>query len=161
VGADSLRAFLRGQAEVARENGRTPMQWSAGRNAGFTTGSPWLPVNDNHDVINVESAERDTGSVLHYFRRMVRLRRAEPALVYGRYQLLDRDNPEVFAYTRSLGGRTLLVALSFSATGGRMTLPAGRSAGRTLINNLATSPVRGDSLALGPYQAVVLELTRR
>ena len=161
VSADSLAAFVRGQAEVARENGRTPMQWTAGAQAGFTTGMPWLPVNGNHDVINVEAAERDTSSVLHYFRRMVALRRAEPTLVYGRYQLLDRDNPDVFSYTRTLNGRTLLVALSFSQRGGRTAVPAGRTVRRALINNLATSPVQGGALVLQPYQAVVLELARR
>jgi oligo-1,6-glucosidase len=161
VSADSLRAYLRGQAEVSRENGRTPMQWTAGRNAGFTTGTPWLAVNDNHDAINVVAAERDTGSVLHYFRRMVALRRAEPTLVYGRYRLLDRANPDVFAYTRTLNGRTLMVALDFSAAGGHTMVPPGYAAGKTLINNLATSPVHGASLALEPYQAVVLELKPR
>ncbi len=160
VSEDSLRAFVRGQAEVSRDNGRTPMQWTAGPNAGFTTGTPWLPVNTNHDVINVEAAERDSGSVLHYFRRMVALRHAKPTLVYGRYQLLDRDNPEVFSYTRALNGRTLLVALSFSTTGGRAAVPAGYTVGRTLINNLAASPVQGSTLVMQPYQAVVMELRK-
>ena len=166
VSEDSLRAFVRGQAEVARENGRTPMQWTAGPNAGFTTGTPWLGVNANHATINVAAAERDTGSVLHYFRRMVALRRAEPTLVYGRYELLDRDNPDVFAYTRTLGGRTLLVALSFDTAGGRTAVPAGYTVRRTLINNLPSSPVQGGGgqgglLVLRPYQAVVMELGKQ
>jgi oligo-1,6-glucosidase len=81
-------------------------------------------------------------------------------LVYGRYQLLDRENPEVYAYTRGLGGRTLMVALSFSPGGGRTALPPGYTSGRILINNLAGSPLRGTRLELAPYQAVVLELTK-
>ncbi len=153
-----LREFLAAQAEVSRDNGRTPMQWSADANAGFTRGTPWIRINPDYRTVNVAAAERDTGSVLHYFRRLIRLRKAEPVLVYGRYQLLDRGNPEVFAYTRSLSGRTLMVALSFSRTGGRTSLAAGYSAGKILMNNLAQSPVRGTELLLGPYQAVVLEL---
>jgi oligo-1,6-glucosidase len=108
--------------------------------------------------VNVAAQERDTGSVLHYFRRMIRLRQSDPLFVYGAYRLLDRENPEVFAYTRSLNGRTVMVALSFSMNGGRTGVPAGYTAGPTLINNLGGSPVNGGKLVLQPYQAVVLEL---
>lgn len=155
-----LRQFLGAQAEVSRDNGRTPVQWSGDTNGGFTGGKPWIRVNPDYRTVNVAEEERDTGSVLHYFRRMIRLRQIEPVLVYGRYQLLDRENPEVFAYTRSLNGRTLMVALSFSVRGGRTGLPAGYAAGKTLINNSATSPVHGAQLVLEPYQAVVLELKK-
>jgi oligo-1,6-glucosidase len=153
-----LRAFLAGQAEVSRDNGRTPMQWTGDCNAGFTGGMPWIRINPDYRVVNVAVEERDTGSVLHYFRRMIQLRKSEPALVYGRYQLLDRENPEVYAYTRTLKGRTLMVALSFSAKGGHTALPAGYGPGETLINNFASSPLQGAELVLRPYQAVVLEL---
>jgi oligo-1,6-glucosidase len=153
-----LREFLAGQAEVSRDNGRTPMQWTGDTNAGFTTGTPWIRVNPDHRTVNVAVEESDTGSVLHYFRRLIRLRKSEPVLRYGRYRLLDRENPDLFAYTRSLDGRTLMVALSFSPAGGRTALPAGFTTGRVLMNNLAKSPVQGGQLVLGPYQAVVLEL---
>jgi oligo-1,6-glucosidase len=153
-----LGEFLAAQAELSRDNGRTPMQWSADTNAGFTTGVPWIKVNPDYRAINIAAEERDTSSVLHYFRRLIRLRKAEPVLVYGRYQLLDRGNPDVFAYTRSLNGRTLMVALSFSPRGGRTALPAGYAVGKTLINNFPGSPVRGADLMLEPYQAVVVEL---
>ncbi len=153
-----LREFLASQAEVSRDNGRTPIQWTADTNAGFTGGTPWIRINPDYRTVNIAAEERDTSSVLHYFRRMIRLRKSEPVLVYGRYHLLDRENPEVFAYTRSLNGRTLMVALSFSAKGGRTALPAGYAPGKTLINNVAGSPVQGAELVLKPYQAVVLEL---
>jgi oligo-1,6-glucosidase len=153
-----LKEFLAAQAALSRDNGRTPMQWTADTNAGFTAGAPWIRINPDYRTVNVAAEERDSSSVLHYFRRMLRLRKSEPTLVYGKYQLLDRENPEVFAYTRSMNGRTLMVALSFSPTGGRTALPGGKTAGEILANNLATSPVRGPELVLGPYQAVVLEL---
>jgi oligo-1,6-glucosidase len=153
-----LRDFLTAQAEVSRDNSRTPMQWTADSNAGFTGGIPWIRVNPDYRTVNVAAEERDTGSVLNYFRRMVQLRRAEPVLLYGRYQLLDRENPDVFAYTRSLNGRTLMVALSFSPVGGSTALPTGYAAGKTLMNNFAESPIQGAQLVLKPYQAVVLEL---
>jgi len=155
-----LKEFLAAQADVSRDNGRTPMQWSADSNAGFTRGTPWIRLNPDYRAVNVAAEEGDTGSVLQYVRRMIRLRRSEPALVYGRYRLLDRDNPDVFAYTRTLQGRTLMVALSFSQRGGRTPIPDGYSAGKVLISNLAASPVREAQLVLEPYQAVVLELQK-
>ena len=153
-----LREFLAAQAELSRDNGRTPMQWSADSTAGFSGGTPWIRVNPDYRTVNVAVEERDTGSVLQYFRRMIKLRKSEPTLVYGRYTLLDRANPEVFAYTRRLGARTLMVALSFSPRGGRTALPRGYTIGKTLINNSVASPVQGVQLVLQPYQAVVLEL---
>jgi oligo-1,6-glucosidase len=155
-----LAGFLVAQAEVSRDNGRTPMQWTAGANAGFSTATPWIRVNPDHARVNVEAEEQAPDSVLSYFRRLVQLRKAEPDLVYGAYQLLDRDNPDVFAYTRSLDGRSLMVALSFSASGGHTAIPAGQAPGKVLINNLATSPVQATQVVLAPYQAVVLELNR-
>jgi oligo-1,6-glucosidase len=153
-----LKKFLASQAEVSRDNGRTPMQWSGDTNAGFSRGRPWIRVNPDYRSINVAAEERDSGSVLNYFRQMIRLRKSDPLLVYGRYRLLDRGNPQVYTYTRSFNGRTLIVALSFSRTGGRTAVPAGYRAGRILINNVAVSPIRGGQLVLQPYQAVVLEL---
>jgi oligo-1,6-glucosidase len=91
---------------------------------------------------------------------MIKLRKSNPVLVYGRFQLIDRANPDVFAYTCSLNGRTLMVALSFSKAGGRTSLPAGYSAGKILISNLEGSPLHDAQLVLEPYQAVVLELQK-
>ncbi len=156
-----LQAFLAAQAEVSRDNGRTPMQWTAGANAGFSKEAPWIRLNPDHASVNVEAEETDKDSVLHYFRRMVQLRRREPVLVYGAYRLLDRDNADVFAYTRRREARTVMVALSFSTSGGRTALPAGYAAGDVLMNNITASPVRGAELVLAPYQAVVVELNEK
>ena len=96
-------------------------------------------------------------------RRLARLREVqlrELGALVVEMRRLDRENPEVFAYTRNLNGRTVMVALSFSPAGGRTALPAGYAAGKLLMNNLATSPVQGSQLVLGPYQAVVLDLRK-
>ena len=127
-----LREFLdrAGGTEAGTKRARRPFQWSADSNAGFTTGAPWIRVNPDYRTVNVAAEERDRESVLQYFRRMIRLRKAEPVLVYGRYQLLDRENPELFAYTRTLDGRTLMVALSFGhPRAGAPRLPPGYRAG--------------------------------
>ena len=100
-----LREFLAAQAEVSRDNARTPMQWTADTNAGFTGGVPWIKVNPDYRTVNVAAEERDTGSVLHYFRRMIQLRKSEPMLVYGRYPLLDPREPRGLCLHPSPRGR--------------------------------------------------------
>ncbi len=109
-----LKAFLEGQKQTSRENGRTPFQWDTTKNTGFTTGKPWLKVNPNYTIINAEAQEKDPNSTLNYFRTLVQLRKKEPAFVYGKYTLLDRENPNVFAYIRELEGKKILVLLNFS-----------------------------------------------
>ena len=98
-----------------RDNARTPMQWTAGAQAGFTRGTPWLPVHPNHLSINAEQARSDPDSVFHHYRRLIALRRELPVLVHGRYELLLPDHPRLYAYTRTLGEERLLVVCNFSA----------------------------------------------
>jgi oligo-1,6-glucosidase len=109
-----LKAYLENQKQTSRENGRTPFQWDTTLNSGFSTGKPWLKVNPNYTVINAEAQEKDPNSVLNYFRKLVQLRKLEPALIYGKYTLLDKENPAVFAYIREEGDKKLLVLLNFS-----------------------------------------------
>ena len=108
-----LQAFLKAQKIAARDNGRTPFQWDTTANAGFTTGTPWLKVNPNYTTVNVAAEDNNANSCLNYFRKMVKLRKDNPVLIYGKYALLDQDNPDVYAYTRELDGRKILVLLNF------------------------------------------------
>jgi len=157
IGGD-VDSFLRGQAEVSRDNSRTPMQWTAGNNAGFTDGKPWLKINPNKSFINVEASEKDPNSILNYVRKMIRLRKSTPTLVYGKYTLLDADNEEVYAYTRELDGEKLLVLLSFSNNGGSFKMPQGMQIEKFLINNYEEKPgIVNDNITLKPWQAVVLK----
>ena len=71
-----------------RDNARTPMQWTAGENAGFTTGTPWLPVNENHPFLNAEAELADPDSVFHYYRRLIALRKRYDVFRDGRFTLL-------------------------------------------------------------------------
>ena len=98
----------------SRDNARTPMQWTAERHAGFTTGTPWIGANPNHRTINVERARRNPDSVYHYYRRLIELRRANPVAVYGSYDLTAEAHEQVFAFTRTLSDDRLLVVLNFS-----------------------------------------------
>jgi oligo-1,6-glucosidase len=109
-----LKAFLENKKQTSRENGRTPFQWDATANGGFTTGKPWLKVNPNFTEINAAAQEKDPNSVLNYYRKLVKIRKASPVLQYGKYTLLDHDNPNVFAYARELEGKKVVILLNFT-----------------------------------------------
>ena len=112
-GLDPAEA-LAGIHAKSRDNARTPMPWTAAPGAGFTTGTPWLPLNANHTTINAEQALADPGSVFHLYRRMVALRREQPLLVHGRFELLAPEHPQLFAYLRRQGDEALLVLANWS-----------------------------------------------
>jgi oligo-1,6-glucosidase len=150
---------MKAQMEVARDNSRTPMQWNASMQAGFTTGTPWIKVNDNKATINVEAAEKDPNSILNYVRKMIKLRKDNPVLIYGKYTELDHTNEQVFAYTRELDSKKVLVLLSFNDAGGKFTLPAGMELGNEMINNYAEAlSNQNGMITLKPWQAVIVEL---
>jgi oligo-1,6-glucosidase len=145
----------------SRDNARTPMQWAGDPQAGFTTGTPWIKVNPNYPAINVAQAQADPDSILHYYRRLIRLRRAEPVIVHGRYDLLLPEHPQIYAFTRTLDADRLLVILNFSAEAPVFELPAGLpAAGPQLL--LANYPVEPEPnirrLTLRPFEARVYRL---
>lgn len=144
-----------------RDNARTPMQWDAGPNAGFTTGTPWIKVNPNYTEINAVQALADPNSVFHYYRQLIALRKANPVLVYGRYGLLLPDHEQIYAYTRTLGADRLLVICNFSKEEPVFELPAEVTfAGHELlIGNYAVDPAEDvRRFALRPYEARVYRL---
>jgi oligo-1,6-glucosidase len=106
--------FLKSHAKISRDNGRTPMQWNDTAQAGFTSATPWLAVNENYKTLNVEEQESEPDSVLNYFRNMIQLRKKHMTLVYGAFELVDEDNQQIFAYTRQLENEKFLVVLNFS-----------------------------------------------
>lgn len=97
-----------------RDNARTPMQWDATENAGFTDGAPWIGVNPNYPAVNVEQAMADENSILHFYRRLIALRAGSETLKYGDFHMLLPDDPHVFAYERSLRGERVIVCCNFS-----------------------------------------------
>lgn len=105
---------LRSLAVKSRDNARTPVQWDASANAGFTTGTPWIAVNPNHTGINAAAAVADPDSVFHHYRRLIELRHTLPVVVHGDYRLLAPAHEQVFAYVRSFDGERLLVVANLS-----------------------------------------------
>jgi len=110
-----LRQFIENQKMLARDNGRTPFQWDNSPNAGFTDGTPWIKVNPNYTSINVAAQEKDSNSVLNYFKKLIRIRKKELTLIYGKYTLLENANPNIYSYLRELNGKKILILLNFKA----------------------------------------------
>ncbi|MEO6040008.1 MAG: alpha-glucosidase C-terminal domain-containing protein, partial [Saprospiraceae bacterium] len=154
IGGD-LQKFMQRIKFESRDNGRTPFQWDNTANAGFTTSTPWIKVNSNYTTINAAAQESDPNSVLNYFRRMVQLRKQEPTLVYGKYTLLDAQNPDVYVYTRELNGRKLLILLNFKASAAAVNTGLDLVNAKVLMGNYSNAYTTGP---LKPYEAVVLEI---
>ncbi len=151
--------FFHSLARFSRDNSRTPFQWNATANAGFTTGTPWIKVNPNYVTVNEAAQNQDSASVLNHFRQAIRVRKQHPVLVYGQYQLLDRANPHIYAYTRTQGTEKVLVVLNFSSEKRNWALPPGlMPAGTPWLNNYPQALPAGPALALQPWQAVVVPL---
>lgn len=142
----------------SRDNGRTPMQWNAAKDAGFSTGKPWLPVNENHVAINVAAEEKNPNSVLGHFRKLTYLRRNNPVFVYGQYKLIQKGHPDIYAYTRTWEGDKILVLLNFKAGQAEIELPEAKLVGQTLIDNYDDVDIQDEIISLKPYQAVIFRL---
>ncbi|WP_324678293.1 alpha-glucosidase [Hymenobacter sp. GOD-10R] len=154
-----LALFLKRLNQSSRDNSRTPFQWDATANAGFTTGTPWIAVNPNYTTINEVAQDKDPASVLNYCRKALATRRQHKVLIYGKYQLLDEANPHIYAYTRTLGKEKVLIVLNFSPDKRSWSVPSTlKPSAQALLNNYPTLKV-SSVLALQPWQAVVLSLS--
>jgi oligo-1,6-glucosidase len=142
----------------SRDNARTPVQWSADAEGGFTTGTPWLQVNPNHTSINVV-ADRAAGdrSVFEHYRRLIALRHTSPTVALGDFVMVEPENPTLYAFTRSLGLETLLVVGNFSDDELEVPLLAQEdvSAGVLVHGNY---PERSFGSTLRPWEARVIRL---
>lgn len=134
-----------------RDNARTPMQWDSSDNAGFTSGEPWIKVNPNYTDIHAQDNLNNPESVFHHYRKLIQLRKDHEVIVYGDYELVFPDDPEVFAYTRTLNGTKVLVVCNFK--GNTIELPLHEHLAET--NQLLISNYAGELPLdeLRPYEA--------
>lgn len=141
----------------SRDNSRTPMQWSAAANAGFTQGTPWLTPAANYSEINAEVALADQHSVFWHYRDLISLRKAHPIFTQGDYQELLTGHPQIWAYARRANGQTLLVVSNFYGEPVEFTLPAELQCGqgRLLLGNYPDSPAQSQSGMLRPYESLI------
>ena len=135
----------------SRDNARTPMQWTAEQNAGFTTGKPWMPVNPNYTQVNAEAALADPDSVFFHYQKLIRLRKEYEVLRSGSFTLLCPEDEKIFAYTRDTDREHLLVVCNFSDENLDFDAPENFRGARMLLNNYPE-----ESRHLRPYEAAIL-----
>lgn len=151
IPAETVMGYIKA---VGRDNARTPMQWDASDNGGFTSGTPWLQVNKNYKTINAAEQVNDPDSVFAYYKKLIALRHTNEVMVNGVYDVLIPDHPQIYAYTRTLGDKQLLVLCNDSDT--NVAIPAElqekiHAAKNILIQNYKDT----DESTLRPYEAVV------
>lgn len=153
--------------EKGRDGERTPMQWSGGPNAGFTTGVPWNVIPDAYKTYNVADELKKPDSILNWYKQLLALRHTEPALLEGQYVPLNENDPDVLSYLRKTDGETIIVAINMSAVQQKINfdLPkpglSGMSA-KTLLTTQAS--LRNNSavteLTLEPFAAYIARITK-
>lgn len=150
----------------SRDNARTPMQWDSSPSAGFTAGTPWLHVNPNHaegreglKAVNVADELKDPDSVLHYYQRLIRLRKDPEyadTVVYGAFEPYMKEESRLMAFFRRGEGQTLLVIGNFRKEPRTVKLPG--AVKKTVLSNLPCKAAENGGITLSGYQAVVLEM---
>lgn len=137
---------------ISRDNARTPMQWDRSRNAGFTTGEPWIEVNPNYLLINAEEALQDTNSIFYYYQKLIALRKQYDIIVNGTFRGILEDDNAIYAYERILKNQRLVVACNFTDQKVACTLWDDEGEGEELISNYSEHK-KG---ILMPYEARVV-----
>lgn len=148
-----------------RDNSRTPMQWTAGHNAGFTTGTPWIGINENYTDINVEAQQHDVFSNLNFYKKMIQVRKNSETLLYGTYDLHDEDDATTYTYTRTMGNEQYVIICNFTPDQQKYNLPKTvmkRATHELILHNY--SVMEGDFIeytTLQPYETRVYKFTKK
>jgi len=148
-------AVLRGLRAMGRDNARTPVQWDASHAAGFTTGTPWMPVNPNHTWLNAQAQYDDPESVFHHYRQLIELRHTHPVVALGDFRMLLPDDPHVYAYQRTLEGTRLLVVANLSGQERIATVEGDWSPTDLVLSNVESVHTKDDHITLQPWAAHV------
>ncbi|HEK5858927.1 TPA: alpha-glucosidase [Staphylococcus aureus] len=148
-------ALLAKYKDENRDNSRTPMQWDDTLNGGFTNGEPWFPVNPNYKSINVAQQLEDEHSVLQFYKDLIQLRKSNDVYVYGQFDLVDAENSQVFAYTRTLNEKQVLIVGNLTNHEAELTVPFDVSHGEVKLFNY---DAKVNLKQLRPYEACVIEL---
>jgi oligo-1,6-glucosidase len=156
VAGEDPTTVLAALRRMSRDNARTPVQWDDSKSAGFTTGTPWLPVNPDHVEWNAAAQRDDPGSVLAHYRRLIALRHGLPVVALGDFAMLLPEHDEVYAFTRSLEDDVLLVMCNVSRTPYPLAeLLPGAVGAELVLGNLAVA----DATVLRPWEARVLRIS--
>ena len=148
---EELLAIL---ASKSRDNGRTPMQWDASHNAGFTEGEPWIGVCDNYETVNARAALDDADSVFYTYQSLIRLRKTLPVLTWGDYEDLLPEHPSLWCYRRQWQGQTLMVVANLSRERQQWQPDPVQGAWRVALGNYDDVPSRPNARLLRPFEAI-------
>ncbi|GGA48927.1 alpha-amylase [Paenibacillus physcomitrellae] len=142
--------------DIGRDNGRSPFQWNRMEHAGFTSGTPWMPVHSDYQTVNAEEAQADDNSILAYYKKMIKLRKNSDwsdVLCFGSFNPILEQYPSLIAYRRSYKGRTLTIVCNMSSESVKLPVQVETC----LLTNQSDLHLEGENLILNPYQSMVLE----
>ncbi len=149
--------FVAHANKVSRETARSPVQWNAEENAGFTTGKPWFNICDNYKEVNVEAAENDPDSILHFYRKLIKFKKENQVAIYGKYKEYYPNSSSLYVYERVLNNEKLLVICSFKENSVKFKAPAGYdlSKGELIFNNYNDNKIVNNGFVTKPYEVRV------
>jgi trehalose-6-phosphate hydrolase len=150
--------------QKSRDNSRTPVQWNATANAGFTNGTPWIQTAPNFQEINAEKALKDSNSIFFHYQKLIQLRKQYDVITDGKYQPISNEDDSVFAYLRTTDTEQLLVINNFYGKEHTFVLPAHLHLevddSEMLLSNYEDSSSLGQEILLRPYESIVYYLKR-
>ncbi len=152
-----VNALLNKYKMENRDNSRTPMQWDQSTNGGFTNGTPWFPVNPNYKTINVEQQIHDPQSILQFYKDLIQLKKSDEVYTYGQFNLVDEDNPNLFAYTRTLNNKKVLVVGNLTDQVSKLNVPyLIENEQQVMLHNYSSHVIDFDKIQ--PYEAFVIKV---
>ncbi|WP_367120638.1 glycoside hydrolase family 13 protein [Staphylococcus capitis] len=152
-----VNALLNKYKMENRDNSRTPMQWDQSTNGGFTNGTPWFPVNPNYKTINVEQQIHDPQSILQFYKDLIQLKKSDEVYTYGQFNLVDEDNPKLFAYTRTLNNKKILVVGNLTDQVSKLNVPyLIENEQQVMLHNYSSHVIDFDKIQ--PYEAFVIKV---
>ena len=152
-----VNALLNKYKMENRDNSRTPMQWDQSTNGGFTNGTPWFPVNPNYKTINVEQQIHDPQSILQFYKDLIQLKNSDEVYTYGQFNLVDEDNPNLFAYTRKLNNKKVLVVGNLTDQVSKLNVPyLIENEQQVMLHNYSSHVIDFDKIQ--PYEAFAIKV---
>ncbi len=149
--------FVNHANKVSRETARSPVQWSAEENAGFTTGTPWFNICDNYKEVNVEAAEKDPDSILNFYRKLIAFKKENEVAIYGKYKEYYKNSSSLYVYERVLGNEKLLIVCSFKENSVKFKAPAGYDLTKAelVLSNYSDNKIVDNGFVTKPYEVRV------
>lgn len=145
-------------SNTSRDNARTPMQWDSSENAGFTTGKPWLKINENYININVEKQISDENSIFNYYKKLIRLKKGNEILTHGKFNLLLEDDTDIFAYTRGTENEKYLILSNLTENSKTVSLKDFENLKKEIIlSNYNENEIHLENLNIKPYECFVIK----